>query len=198
VPTEPSYNEKEILQQIAAGEEPAFAQLYDRYHQKLYSFAFFLTRSAELAEEITQEIFIKIWTHRHELSGINYFNSWLRTLVRNQAYDQLRRLAHERLIFKAIAYGPEPNAPVTETDVADREYNRLLERAIDQLSPQQKIVYRLSRQEGLAQEAIAQSMGLSLNTVKNHMKAALRSIRTYLDKHTDTLILLAIALFLSE
>lgn len=192
------YDELTLLREVAEGNKSAFREIYVHHHQKLYSFAFFITRSANLAEEITQEIFIKIWMHRLELGGIDNFNAWLKTLVRNHAYTCLHRMALEKVILQNIRKTTSGEDNVTDTAILDREYNRLLEKAISNLPLQQKKVFLLSRQEGMKQEAIAQALGLSINTVKNHMKAALRSIRVYLEGHTDAIVMLAIAFFFAK
>jgi RNA polymerase sigma-70 factor (ECF subfamily) len=192
------YNEKELLLQISKGSEPAFRQLYNAHHQHIYSFALFLTRSDILAEDITQEIFIKIWTLRNQLAGVGNFNAWIRTVVRNHTYTYVTRLAREQLILKEIAGNSEEGVNQTETDVLDHEYSRLLQQAIEQLAPQQKKVYLLSRQQGLKQEAIAAEMDLSVQTVKNHMKAALRNIKNFISSRTDVLIAIGLALFFPD
>ena len=192
---ESTYHEYELLQQVAQGYEPAFRQLYDAHHQRIYSFALFITHSDILAEEVTQEIFIKVWTHRAELSGIRNFSAWLKTLVRNQAYTYLGRLAKERLILQEIGQRSPHSSNDTETAVLDQEYNRLLQEAINQLPSQQQKVYLLSRHQGLKHEEIAQHLGLSVNTVKNHMKAALQHIKHFLNGRIDATIALALALF---
>lgn len=127
------HNEKELLHQISQGSEPAFRQLYDTYHQRIYSFAFFITRSDILAEDLVQETFIKIWTHRTELSGIIHFNAWIKTLVRNQSYSYLSRLAKERIILSEIKQRTDSSDTSTETTVQDQEYSRLLLQAIHEL-----------------------------------------------------------------
>jgi RNA polymerase sigma-70 factor (family 1) len=183
---------------VAGGSEPAFRELYDAYHQRIYSFALFITHTDILAEEITQEIFIKVWTHRQGLSGINNFNAWLKTLVRNHSYTYLNRLARERLVLTETKRRREGETYSTEADIQDNEYSRLLKEAVSQLPEQQKKVYLLSRQDGLKHEEIAGQLGISVNTVKNHMKAALKGITAFLHGRTDALILLALALFLPD
>ena len=195
MPSDLLHTEKELLTRLTNGDEPAFRRLFDLYHQRVYSFAFFLTHSEILAEEIVQEVFIKIWMNREKFTEINYFASWLRTVVRNQAYTYLRRIAHEKLILQELSH-TSPHS--TETEVLDREYSLLLQQAIEQLPPQQKKVYLLSRKDGLKNDAISAEMGISVNTVKNHLKAALKSIRSFLDARTDALILVAMALFFKE
>ena len=182
-----SYREQIVLDQVARGNEAAFHRLYEAHHQRIYSFAFFLTRSEVLAEEVTQEIFIKIWTHREELSEIRQFDAWLTTLIRNQCYTFLNRLAKERLILQEINRQESEGSNCTEEKVLYNEYNRLLQQVLGQLPEQQRKVFTLSRQEGMKHEEIARQMGLSINTIKSHMKAALRSIRLFLDSRALSL-----------
>ncbi len=193
-----SFEEKTLLKKVAKGSEPAFRRLYDIHHQQIYSFALFLTRSEVLSEEVTQEIFIKIWARREELLEIRHFKPWLKTLVRNQAYSFLSRLARERLILREVGQQKKEAANHTEEEVLVREYGRLLKEILGQLPEQQRKVFLLSRQEGMKHEEIARHLGLSINTIKSHMKAALRRIRLFFDSHNDTLITLAMTLFFCE
>jgi RNA polymerase sigma-70 factor (ECF subfamily) len=185
-----SYKEKKLLEQVARGSETAFRLLYDIQHQRIYSFALFLTHSEVLAEEVTQEIFIKIWNHRTELSEIRQFDAWLKTLIRNQCYTFLNRLAKERLILQEINEQNTEGSNFTEENILFSDYSRLLQQLLDRLPEQQRKVFILSRQEGIKHEDIARQMGLSINTIKSHMKAALRNIRQILG--TQALSLVAI------
>jgi len=185
-----SSKENMLLEQVAKGDEFAFRKLYDERHQHVYAFAFFLTRSAVLAEEVTQEIFIKLWIHREELLEILNFDAWFMTLVRNQSYRFLNRLARERLFLQKMTQKEEKRVNFTEQSVVFHEYERLLNEALSRLPSQQRKVFMLSRQEGLKHEDIAHRMGLSIHTVKNHMKAALRSVRVFMEEYS--LILVAV------
>jgi RNA polymerase sigma factor (sigma-70 family) len=100
---DPVYDEREILARVARGDQYAFRLLFDRHRDKVYSFALFLTRFEPTAEEITQDVFTKAWTHREELPKLDYFLSWLRTVARNEAYNYLKRKARERLAFLDLA-----------------------------------------------------------------------------------------------
>lgn len=187
----------ELLKAVAAGELEAFRELYDRYIQQVYAYSYFLTRSNEQSEDLSQELFTKIWTKRNELARLDNFDAWLTTLVRNQAYNYLRKNALEQRHLKQL-YQQQPTSESTGTEavVIGKEYAKLYEEAIENLPPQQKKVFLLSRKEGLKHEEIASNMGISLNTVKNHMKAALFSIRTHLKAYLSTLIILVAMYFL--
>lgn len=192
------YDLHEMLAQISLGNERAFRQLFDTYHHKIYSFAFYLTRSATLAKDITQDIFIKVWMNREQLSAVGHFEAWLKTIVRNHTYNYLHRLATERLVLKKIEQQRTGTAVDGENEWLTREYDRLLAQAIAQLSEQQQKVFLLSRREGMKHEAIARLLGVSVNTVKNHMKAALQSIRRFFEDHTDAIVsVAAVSLFFS-
>ncbi len=192
------YNEKDILSAVARGDEHAFRQLFNTYNKKIFSFAMYLTRSEAIAEEITQDVFLKIWLNRSELAGISYFNSYLKKVARNVAYNYLKRHNHEKLILKELAQQSPYDGFDAETMLQTKTYQQLLFKAIEQLPPQQKKVYLLSNQQGLSYDQIAHTLQLSRNTIKNHMKQALRSIRTYMSGHIDTAILIALALFIGE
>lgn len=185
------YDLHEMLAQISLGNESAFRQLFDSYHHKIYSFAFYLTRSTTLAKDISQDIFIKVWMNREQLKSVDHFEAWLKTIVRNHTYNYLHRLATERLVLKKIEQQKSDTAIEGENEWLSREYDRLLTQAIAQLSEQQRKVFLLSRREGMKHEAIARVLGLSVNTVKNHMKAALQSIRRFFEDHTDAIVSIA-------
>ncbi|HEX8376439.1 MAG TPA: sigma-70 family RNA polymerase sigma factor, partial [Pedobacter sp.] len=82
-----SYNESFLLQLTATGDENAFRKIYENYLNKLYSYAFRLTQKEELAEEVVQDVFLKIWVNRGELTEIQKFDSYLYTIVRNQCFN---------------------------------------------------------------------------------------------------------------
>jgi RNA polymerase sigma-70 factor (ECF subfamily) len=177
------YDEKYLLGLLARGYEPAFRTLYNNWHHRIYSFAMYLTHSEVLAEEVTQEIFIKIWSRRAELMEIRQFEPWINTIVRNQCYTFLSRLAKERLILEEInregtqvAIDTNP----TEDGLNSKDCGRLLHDIIVQLPEQQRKVFILSRKEGMKNEEIAKEMGLSINTIKSHLKRALKNIRQIL------------------
>ncbi|PWV56141.1 RNA polymerase sigma factor [Chitinophaga sp. S165] len=189
MPDQPD-NEKILLQRIREGAQDAFKAIYARYNEKIYSLAYHLTRSEVVAEEIVQDVFLKVWMQKETLPEIRDFESWLFILARNYIYTWLktsaRRQAHEMLADDHVSVEP------LEVDAAihRKELENLLREAIRQLSPQQQQVYILFREEQLTREAIAGRLGLSSETVKVHMSRAMRSIRAYITSRTPfTLIL---------
>lgn len=185
------YNEKSLLLAVAAGDEEAFTRVFYRYHQKLGAFILRLSESAELTQEITQDVFLKIWTNRSALIEITHFESYLFTVARNQVFNALKKLSRDQLkkqewlkdTTPLVYAGDEPDG-LTEEDF------RVLHEAIGQLPPQQQKIYMLRSSSGMKYEDIARQLGLSFETVKKHMLLARRSIRSYIGAHGSTLLLL--------
>jgi len=186
-----TYNEKDLLSAIASGNEEAFTRIFYRYHQKLGAFILRLSESQELTQEITQDVFLKIWTNRSALTDVLNFEAYLFTLAKNHAFNALRKLSREQLKKRewmkdtalTIYAGDEPDG-LTENDF------RMLHEAIGQLPPQQQKIYMLRSNSGMKYEEIAVRMGLSFETVKKHMLLARRAIRSYLGAHGNLLLLL--------
>jgi RNA polymerase sigma-70 factor (family 1) len=184
-----SGNEKDILVKAAEGNEAAFRILFDKYHQKIYSFAFHLTRSRFLAEEITQEVFLKIWLKRQDLAGINFFYSYLKVVCRNVGLNYLDRIAREKLILKYIELNSADADHSTVNTVLSNEYQQILDDVIDRLPEQQRKVFLLSRQDGLKYDEIAAQLHISRHTVNEYMKKALLFIRNQLHRQLNLSLL---------
>jgi RNA polymerase sigma-70 factor (ECF subfamily) len=183
VKADSSYNESFLLQLAATGDENAFRKIYENYRNKLYSYAFRLTQKEELAEEVVQDAFLKIWVNRGELTEIQKFDSYLYTIVRNQCFNCLKRLAHESMLLKELSYSMSEAHNDNEESIVYRDYLQILNLAVKKLPPQQQLVYNLSRNSGLKYDEIATELNLSKNTVKAHLKKALSTIRVVFTAH---------------
>ena len=186
--SETIHTEKELLLLAAQGSEPAFTLLFNRYKHKLYSYILSLTTSPQIAEDIIQDTFLKLWKDRASLKAIDYFNAYLFTMTRNLAINSFKRMARETAILAALQ--PQQNNPAAT--VADnlslKEVEQLLHQTIQSLPPQQKLIYTLSREQGLKHEDIAHQLHLSSSTVRNHIVQALRTIRKKIELHSISVI----------
>jgi RNA polymerase sigma-70 factor (ECF subfamily) len=180
--------ERALLYQIASGDQRSFTVLFEYYSKTVYPFALKLTRSEELAEEILQEVFLKIWINRQNLSEIENFGAYLNRMTRNYAYNVLRRIAHENLIAFELSQQLTEEVNNTEEEVNYKDLEHSLAQAISCLTPQQKLIYTLCHQEGLKYSEVAGRLNISSSTVHTHMKLALKFIRTYFIR-INTLIL---------
>jgi RNA polymerase sigma-70 factor (family 1) len=188
-------NESRLLLLIAKGDEQAFRNLFDHYRDRIYSLAMHVLRQEILAEEIVQDVFMRVWQHRTKLDTVQYFPSYLKTIARNVVYDYLRLLATQKRLEQAILQQTIGNTIHSQTPILLKEYERHYQEAIDSLSPKRREAYLLQNQHGLKASQISEQMGISLYTTKEHLKLATRHIRSYMDKRIGLFASLVTALF---
>jgi len=190
-------NERKLLLKTSQGDEEAFALLFKKHWTTTYNYLKKVTKSAETAEELVSDVFIKIWNDKHRLVDVNNLDAFLNVIARNKAVDFFRRASKDLIIQERIAY-EMLNRTQKSADylVLEAENEQLFNSAVQQLSPQRKLVFTLSKEEGLSHAEIAQRTKLSHQTVKNTLHAALSSIKEYLKDH-DTYFLLLFLLISS-
>jgi RNA polymerase sigma-70 factor (ECF subfamily) len=185
-------NEYELLLQAAQGDEKAFRLLFDHYWNNIYSVALTLTKSPTLSEEIVQDVFLKIWLKREQLPSVEKFDSFLFTVAKNHIYNELRKKTIEQPFVEHLEQHFLESSALPEQMMLLKETKQLIDRAVQQLPDQQRLVFELSRNEGLDYNTIADQLGISRSTVKNHMTKALQFLRQYLNVHRGELVLAAI------
>jgi len=183
-------NEKELFAALADGDEAAFRQIYHHYKKRLFPFVFKMTRSEEITEELVQEIFIQLWLSRASFNTVQYPTSYIFNLAANKTLNHLKKIANNaELIKKAAYYLPEWSTN-TEDTIAFNESQAMINSAVSELPSQRQLIYRLSREEGLSLEEIAERLDISRSTVKNQLGHALRSIRDFLERRASMFTLL--------
>jgi len=177
------YDEKALLAEIATGDERAFRKLFDLYKERFYAVVLKMTNSDEVAKDIVQDIFMNIWGKRESLVDIENPSSYFFTAVYRKVYHHYRKIALEKKLLQIV---PSVNETVNTTDemVLAHESESLISQAIAKLPPQQQLVFKLSKQEGLSREKIAHQLHISPNTVKNHLADAIKFIRVVLRNST--------------
>jgi len=187
-------NEKEILLRIAKGDTVAFGIVFNHYYDHLYTVALIYTKVHELAEDIVQQVFLRMWEKRTRLTGICDFESYLFISTRNEIVNCLRKQVVRRKYIDRVKEMFEEESGTPEQDLIARQRTHAVRKAIQQLPPKQQQVWRLSREKGLSYEDIAAQLGIAIPTVKGHVSGALRSIRRFLTFYRhDLFILLAVA-----
>ena len=188
-------DERELLAEIAGGDKRSFEYLFKLHHKSMFSFSKRVTRSEELAKEVVQDIFLRIWLNREKLVEIENLGAYLNTLVRNECFKTLRKLNQEFKSNEVYKTRHSESDYSTEREIDYRETESILNSAIATLSPQQKAVYVLCHQEGLKYEEAASQLGLSAQTVHSYMKDALRKIRSHFKSHAIEYSAFIICLF---
>ncbi|HEY9256602.1 RNA polymerase sigma-70 factor [Chitinophaga sp.] len=189
-----TYNERELLLSLAKGNDNAFAGLFHHYRHRIYAIAFRLLGSTSQAEDTVQDVFLKMWLKRQELHEVSHFKAYLFTVTRNHIFTALKLLAREQLMESELSATMISN--IKEAAIIQKEYEQILRNAIAQLSPQQELIYKLSKEEGLKRNEIADRLQLSPETIKVHLANAMRSIRAFCLARMDlNTFLLLICLF---
>lgn len=180
--------ERELLLRVANGDETAFRNLYDMYHQLLATYIFRLTRSLSETEEIVHDVFLKLWMSRESLSAIENARAYLFVVSRNHALNVVNRRMKE--LLKRQEWISDTKNSLSVPGDHEESSHSIIDKAIDQLPPQQKKVFLLSRHEGLTYHEIASNMGISRETVKTYLKHATTSITKYIRKNIEISLLI--------
>lgn len=175
-----SYDEALLLIRVRNGDEFAFRVLYDTYHKNVFFLGKKFLKSQAAGEDLVQEVFIAIWANRHKLGEIENFRKYINTITINLIYNLLKRKAFAEGFIREqqLTLAQNENSGV---DIIDNsELHQLLRQATQQLPPQQKKAFELSRYHGLKHDQIAEHMEISRETVKKHCMEAVRNIKTWL------------------
>lgn len=190
------HNDLELLEQIARGDQQAFAMLYTRHNQGIYNFLLGIAKIPALAEDLMQDVFMKIWEDARHIQITTAFAPYLYRVARNKAIDALRRIACDPLLEDEVQHRLASGMhQITDQGYDLREYERLLQQAMAALPPKRRQAFLLVRQEGKKYEEAARLMGISRNTLKEHVSLAVESIRKSLQEHGDIILTLLLTCF---
>jgi len=172
-------NEYNLLKKLKKGDSKAFLELYDRYHLQVYNWALKFVKIPAIAEDIVQDVFLKIWVIRERLNPQLSFPAFIYRICRNRVFSDLKKIAvNERLTLNVIEQFRSLKESPADLAIWN-QYEVLLESAIRKLPKQRQKVFKLCRQGGKTYEEVAVELCISKNTVKEHMVMAVKNIREY-------------------
>jgi RNA polymerase sigma-70 factor (ECF subfamily) len=181
----------EQLLEARAGEPKALAALVRAHQRSVYSLALRMLGTRDLAEDLTQEVFMEMTDNLTSMQSSEHLTFWLRRVTTHRAIDQLRRRA--RIEITSLdeqtqhsggqATGGQAVSAAEELDPVWQRHSRLL---LAELTPDARAVVLLRYQEDLDPMDIAQTLGMSINTVKSHLKRSLEFMRRRLKVDADT------------
>ncbi|ANH81686.1 hypothetical protein A8C56_12450 [Niabella ginsenosidivorans] len=191
------HNDLVLLKEIAEGDQQAFTMLYKRHHQGIYNFLLSIVKIPETAEDLLQDVFLKIWEDAKQLNVATSFSAYLYQAARNKAIDALRRIARDPLLVDEVRHRLSSGIyQLTYQEQEWKQYEQLFNKALEALPPQRRQAFRLVRQAGKKYDEAAHLMGISRNTLKQHLSLAVESIRkTLLDEGDIILALMTAILF---
>jgi RNA polymerase sigma-70 factor (ECF subfamily) len=181
-----SQNEGEIkkwLIRISENDEEAFSLLILNFWNKVYTQALTYLKSSVTAQELTQDVFIRLWTNRNALAGIDNFAGYLFIMTKNEVLSQLRKKRNQ-------PETPDETLPeevwIPDQQLQYKQAYAIIINGIERLPPVRKQVFKMSRNEGLSYDEIATRLNISRNGVKDHIVKALLFLRNYIRLHSDS------------
>lgn len=162
---------------LASGDELAFGKLVDRYWQAVYNHALTFLKSPQTAEEITLDVFELIWRKREKLAAVDRFPEWLFIVSKRLFISATRKKINHIPPAQEVLQFHSEEVQMPDHSLELQELSALIEKGIRQLTPKQRQIFLLSRADGLTHDQIAEQLGISRNTVKNHLVTSLNFLR---------------------
>jgi len=188
------YTDERLLLMLAGSDQQVFTELYNRHHAGIYNYLLAFVKIPSISEDLTQEVFLKVWVARKRLQVHTSFAAYIYRISRNTAIDFMKKIAADRELRNEIILHKESFFPDirSSSQLLAKEYNHLYKQAIDSLSRQRRTVFLLCREEGKTYKEVARLLGISRHTVKEHMTKSLHNLRDFLSEKTESALLLTI------
>lgn len=173
---------KELQERIARGDEAAFTQLYLHFGKKLMQFAISLVRAREIAEELVEDVFVRLWANRQSITGVDNITVYLYVAVKNKSLNALSLKARELVAapFDYLDTVVDEFAADPYDLMITAEMMRRMRLAIESLPPRCKMIFKLIREDGLRYKEVAEILNISVNTIDVQMAIAVKKICTSL------------------
>ena len=173
---------RELQTRIANNDDTAFTQLYLHFGKKLIHFSISLVRSKEIAEELVEDVFVKLWANRDHITEIENLTVYLYVAVKNKSLNALSQKAKE-LVAASFDY-LDTTVDEFATDPYDlmitAEMMGRMHQAIESLPPRCKMIFKLIREDGLRYKEVGDILNISVNTIDAQMAIAVKKICTAL------------------
>ncbi|MCE7063261.1 RNA polymerase sigma-70 factor [Dyadobacter sp. CY343] len=180
LPDTGQFAEKEILTSSQEGDSHAFQNLYKQYHGQVQSYAMRFSQCSDGAQDITQDVFLKIWENRKRLAKVKCMDAYLYTMCKNRSATICTSLLREQQALQNLAYEYQDLPAEAADELAAEQRSKWLSIAIRQLPPQRRRIFRLCKMEGKTHRQAALELNVSPGTINDHIVKATRAIRKFL------------------
>ena len=178
--TDTLMDEREVVLRLIDGDEEAFCELYAAYKNRLLYFALKFVKSHEFAEDIFQDAFTVVWQTRRFINPEASFSSYLYTIVRNRILNQLRDMANEDQLKEQILSQAIDSTNETNNHILLNDLKEIIARALEQLTPRQREVFKMSRELQMSHKEIAEKLQIPVRTVEDHIYKTLTELHKVL------------------
>ena len=165
------------IEALQNGDHKAFEEVFLAYFDKVKYLLIGLLRSESDAEELAQDIFVKLWMNHTSIDPNKAFNTYLYTITRNTALNHLKHKLVEENYKNSFNNLDEEAADSSDEILFAKEISLLVEMAVCKMPVQRKKIYQMSRDKGISNNEIAEELGISKKTVENQLSLALQEIK---------------------
>ncbi|MGK6350977.1 RNA polymerase sigma factor [Parapedobacter sp. DT-150] len=190
--------ETHLLLRLRDGDSQAFQRIYDKYKNPLGRSLLRLLKSETLAEELLQDLFLKIWEHRASIDHTKSFKSYLYRVAENMVYDLFRKAAKEKEVLQTIVAANTELYTHVEEALLKKEDSAFLEHLLAQLPSQRKKIFLACKLEGKSYKEVAEEFGISTTTVNDHIQKAMQYLKANVRRIPTIHMLLILFRFFSE
>ena len=170
-------SDSDLAEKVKTGEKNAYQELFERYAPRIYQFSLSYLKNQVDAEELVQDVFLKIWEKRETLDQSKNIKAFIFKAAVNTIYDFIRHKNIENAFSDFVRSNSESGSNDTWHLVIFDEMQENLQKLLAQLPEQQKKIFQLSKEEGLSNEEIASKLNLSKRTVENHLYRAVSFLK---------------------
>lgn len=188
------YSEKNAINLLRRGDSGAFEKIFRKYFKSLHAYAYSFMKDDELAEEIVQNVFCRIWERRDLLNADGALKAYLYRSVHNESLNYLKQQKTRSAFIVHYSKAEEITSAQASDKVMVAELDRQIQKALNELPQQCRTIFQLSRFEQLKYQQIADQLNLSVKTVENQMGKALKVLRLKLAEFLPLVLYILIVL----
>ena len=170
-------SDKQLIRAIRNGDTKSFEKLFEKYYDKYFSFACALLHDTDAAEDVLQNVFLKIWLGRERLDENRSIENYLLVSVRNEIFDWLRLKYNQVVVHEEDVEKEDVSADI-EASLAWAETSDKMDAIIRKMPPQRQRIFLMSRYSNMSSKDIADSLDLSVRTVERHIYLALKDLKS--------------------
>lgn len=170
--------DKETIEELAMRSRRAFHRVFSVFYPKVYAFALGFIKNEADAEDVTQMVFINLWTKREKLLSVENLDAYIYVMTKHTV---LNFIASRKVTIDIDCIGERcASGTSLQEQIEASDMKLLIDMIVQNMPPQRQTIYRMSREEGLTNDEIAEKLGLQKKTVENHLNLALGDIRKML------------------
>lgn len=178
-----------LLIKLKSGDLPAFTYFYNQYSLAILRRFKHMVAIEEVAEELLQDLFLKVWERKEQIDVTRSFQAYLYKIAENMIYDHYRRLKRDTILYHELLAAHGSKFEDMEMDLQAKEVKRSIEEAIAALPTQQRKIFQMCKIEGKSYEEVSVELGISVATINTHISRGTKKVKDYLLSKDNFIVL---------